>query len=127
MGQQAVVTLNTVAYSPAGSNGGIVTWVNRSGGVSASFSKLTQGYATQSGARQVTKATYRLAIPVVATADSTCSCAGSLLRTSSAQIDFWIDPNSTLAERTDLFLRIKDLAASTLLSDGVENLDPAFA
>lgn len=127
MSQQAAVTLNTVVYDPAGANNGILTWVNRVGGVLNSFSKLTQGFITNSGARKLTKASFRVEVPVVATADSTCSCAGAVLRTSSAQIDFWIDPNATLVERTDLFNRVKDLAASTLVGDTVKDLNPAYA
>lgn len=127
MSQQAAVTLNTVVYDPAGANNGILTWVNRVGGVLNSFSKLTQGFVTNSGARKLTKASFRVEVPVVATADSTCSCAGAVLRTSSAQIDFWVDPNATLTERTDLFNRVKDLAASTLVGDTVKDLNPAYA
>lgn len=127
MGQQAAVTLNTVVYSPTGSRNGIVGWMNRSGGVAGSFSPLTQGFVENTGARKLTKLTYRISIPVVATASDQCACIGSVIRTSSAQIDFWVDPNATLAERTDLYLRVKDLAASSLLLGAVENLDPAFA
>lgn len=127
MGQQAAVTLNTVVYSPNGSQNGIVNWTNRSGGYGASFSVLTQGFVVNSGARKLTKVTYRVAVPVVATDDSACTCAGALLRTSSAQIDFWIDPGATAAERLDLFNRVKDLAASTLLQSAVSDLDPAYA
>lgn len=127
MSQQAAVTLNTVVYDPAGANKGILKWVNRVGGLLNSFSHLTQGFLTNSGAAKRTKVSFRLDIPVVATVDSSCSCAGSVLRTSSFQIEYWIDPNATAAERTDLRLRAKDLAASALVTSAVDNLDPAYA
>lgn len=127
MGQQAAVTLNTIVYTPDGSQNGIVKWMNRSGGVAGSFSPLTQGVLDNSGARKWTKFTFRLDVPVVATSSDSCACTGSVIRDSRAQIEFWVDPNATLAERTDLYLRVKDLAASTLLSDAVENLSPAYA
>lgn len=127
MSQQAAVTLNTIVYDPAGANKGILLWVNRTGGILNSFSSLTQGFITNSGARKLTKASYRVEIPVVATADSSCSCTGAVLRTSSAQIDFWIDPNATLTERTDLYNRVKDLAASALVGSTVKDLNPAYA
>lgn len=127
MSQQAEVTLNTVVYSPAGSDKGILYWWNRSGGVAGSFSSLTQGFVSNSGARKLTKATFRLSIPVVADENSSCACAGEVVRTSSAQMDFWIDPNATAAERLDLYNRVKDLAASTLVSDAVSDLNPAYA
>lgn len=126
MGQQAALTLNTVSYSPAGTSNGISSWVSRVGGVLNSFSNVTQRFITGSGARKMTKVTHRIEVPVVATADSTCSCAGALLRTSSCQIEFWLDPESTLAERTDLYLRVKDLVAATMFVASVENLDPAY-
>lgn len=127
MGQQAAVTLNTVVYSPSGSEKGIVKWMNRSGGVAGSFSPLTQGFVSNSGARKLTKVTFRVDVPVVATTSDSCACVGSVIRDSSAQIDFWVDPNATAAERLDLFNRVKDLAASTLVQSAVSDLDPAYA
>lgn len=127
MSQQADVTLNSIVYHPAGTTNGISSWVDRSGGVSLSFSNLTQGFQVNSGARKLTKVTFRLSIPVVATSDSTCACTGSLLRTSSAQIDFWVDPAATASERADLVARVKDLAASTVVDDAVSDLNPAYA
>lgn len=127
MSQQASVTLNSIVYDPAGADKGILKWVNRVGGILNSFSNLTQGFITNSGVRKMTKVTYRVEVPIVAATDTTCGCAGSLLRTSSAQIDFWVDPNATAAERADLVARVKDLAASALVSSGVGSLDPAYA
>ena len=127
MAQQAAVTLNTVVYSPSGSENGIVKWFNRVGGVLNSFSALTQRFVTGAGGQKLTKVTYRLEVPVVATTDTDCSCAGTLLRTSSCQVDFWLAADSTVAERTDLYLRIKDLIATSTVSNAVENLDPAYA
>lgn len=127
MSQQAAVTLNTKVYNPAGSDKGIVKWVDRSGGVGTSFSPLTQGYLENQTSRKLTKISFRVEIPVIATTDSDCSCSGTVLRTSSAQVEFWIAPDSTLAERTDLYQRVKDLVATTLVSGAVENLDPAYA
>lgn len=127
MSQQAAITLNTVVYNPAGSNKGIVRWADRSGGVLNSFSYLTQGFVVNSGARKLTKATFRLEVPVVATASSTCSCEGELLRSSSAQIDFWIAPDASAAERADLLARVTDLISSTAVSDAVSDLNPVYA
>ena len=126
MSQQAAVTLNTKVYNPAGSDKGIVKWVDRSGGFGTSFSPLTQGFLENQTSRKLTKVSYRVAIPVIATTDSDCSCSGTVLRTSSVQIEFWIAPDSTAAEREDLYLRVKDLISSTLVASGVKNLDPAY-
>lgn len=128
MGQQAAVTLNSVVYTPAGTNNGISTWADRSGGVSASFSFLTQSLktTTSTAGTSRTKVEYRLAVPIVAASDSECACAGSLQKTSSIDFLFLLDGNSTLAERTDLYLRAKDLIATALMVSSVEDLDPAY-
>jgi hypothetical protein len=124
MSQQANVTLNTVVYSPAGLLNGIAKWINRSGGILAGFSVLTQKYKDPTTGTQ-TKIDFNLSIPVLATADSTCGCEGDLIRTNSANVSFWVASSSTLAERTDLYLRVKDLVASAVVVSAVENLDPA--
>lgn len=126
MSQQASVTLNTVVYSPAGVTGGVAMWMSRVGGILAGFSKLTQRYKEPTTGTQ-TKIDFQISVPVLADADSTCTCAGDLLRTNSATVSFWVAGTSTLAERTDLYLRVKDLVASAIVSGAVENLDPAVS
>lgn len=126
MGQQASLTLNTVVYDPDGAPNGQVTWTNRSGGILNSFSNVTQMFNTSVGGAKLTKMSYRISVPVVASTDTTCSCTGTLLRTSTAAISFSLAPDASLAERTDLYLRLKDLLASTLVSDAVESLKPAY-
>jgi len=124
MGQQAAVTLNSVVYSPAGLLAGVARWINRTGGVLAGFSKLTQSYKDPTTGTQ-TKIDFQIDVPVLATADSTCGCEGDLIRTNTFKMSFWVAGSSTLAERTDLYLRAKDLMATALVSGSVENLDPA--
>lgn len=126
MGQQASFTLNTVVYNPDGSQNGVVRWMDRSGGVSSSFSALTQVYSSNSGARKWNRFTFRLDVPVVATASDACACAGALIRDSQFQIDLRLDPNSTVAERTDIGLRLKDLVSSTAFQDAIKNGDPFY-
>lgn len=127
MSQQAIVTLNSVVYNPAGASNGVLFWYDRSGGVAKSFSPLTTVFSTKVGQNQRTKVSVRLEVPVVATTDSTCGCAGSLLRTSSFQGEYWIDPAATAAERLDLFNRVKDLMASAMIGSSIKDLDPPFA
>jgi hypothetical protein len=125
MAQQANVTLNSVVYAPAGTTNGVSSWVNRSGGSGASFSTITEKVTNPSGG-QVVRELFTLDIPVVATEDTACVCAGGLLRTSTVQISIWIPQNSTSAERLDLWTRIRDLVASAPFVAGVENLDPSW-
>lgn len=126
MGQQASITLNSVVYSPAGVNKGIATWMNRSAGVQGGFSPLTQKFSSATSATTQTKVEFRLVVPVVATTDDQCSCAGDVLRSNSAALSFWLSPKDTLAERTDLLNRIKALILDPVVSDAILNLDPAY-
>lgn len=124
MGQQAAVTLNSVVYSPAGLLAGVAKWINRAGGIVAGFTKLTQTYKDPTSGTQ-TKIDFQVDVPILVTDDSTCGCTGDLLRTNTFKMSFWVASTSTLAERTDLYLRAKDLMATALVSGAVENLDPA--
>lgn len=127
MSQQASVTLNTIVYDPAGTTNGVAKWVNRVGGILNSFSMLTQRFLTGAGARSLTKVTFRVEIPIVSTVDSSCNCAGTVLRTNSVQFDYWIAADATATERLDLFNRAKDLAASSLVGDNIKDLNPAYS
>lgn len=127
MSQQAAITLNTVVYSPAGAPKGVPLWQYRGGGVLDSFSNLTINFLTAQGKKLLTMVTSRVTVPVVATADSTCACTGSLQRVSSGQVSYWLDPGATAAERLDLFNRVKDLAASAVMQAAVSDLDPPYA
>lgn len=124
MSQQAAVTLNTHVYNPAGLLSGVARWIDRTAGVLAGFSVLTQRYKDPTTGVQ-TKIDFSLSIPVIATADSVSHETGELVRTNSVTVSAWVASTSTLAERTDLYLRLKDLVATSLVSDAIENLNPA--
>lgn len=126
MAQQANITLNTVVYAPAGTQNGVSSWYNRSGGSGASFSKVTEKVTNPTGTSNVVRELFTLDVPVVAATDTACVCAGGLLRNSTVQISVWIPQDSTTAERLDLFNRIRDLVASAPFIAGVQNLDPSW-
>lgn len=126
MSQQTAITLNAIVYNPAGTKDGKTSWVSRTAGVAAGFSRLFSTFKDSVNAATQTKVTYELAIPVVSVADTECSCAGTLLRTSSVQINAWLAPGSTLAERTDLYLRLKDLVGDTSFQAAVKDLNPSY-
>jgi hypothetical protein len=125
MSQQANVTLNSVIYAPAGSSDGVATWMNRSGGSAASFSKLTEKFSDASSGG-VVRIVFGLSVPVVQATDSAFAAAGTLLRSSTVQVSVWVPSGSTAAERADLLARIQALVAATPFTDAVNNLDPAF-
>lgn len=125
MGQQATVTLNSVAYAPAGSDNGTAKWVDRSGGFGASFSNLTEKFTAPSTGG-VNRIVFGLTIPVVQMADSQCACAGSLIRSSTVQVSVWVPDGSTAAERADLLARIQGLVAATPFTNAVNGLEPTY-
>lgn len=126
MAAQANVTLNAVVYTPSGvDQKGTAKWTNRTSGFGNGFSVISESVVTPSTG-SVTKELFTLNIPIVATVDGACSCAGDLLRTSTVQISVWIPNSSTAAERLDLWTRIRDLVASAPFVNGVENLDPSY-
>jgi hypothetical protein len=125
MAQQANVTLNTIVYAPGGTQNGTSVWTNRSGGFGASFSNLKEDFV-QPTKGDVVRMKFSLDVPVVATVDGACTCAGGLLRTSTIQLSVWVPQSSTAAERTDLYNRLKDLVLSAPVSNGVQNLDPTW-
>lgn len=122
MAAQANVTLNSVVYVPTGIKGGILGWVNRADGTPGAFSPLTESLTPPSPTGKVFNATFKVSVPIVATADTACSCAGTVLRFGEAIVTFLLPNTSTTAERTDLYLRLKDLVASSIMTDAVENL-----
>lgn len=116
------ITLNSKVYSYDGmTSQAISQYSDRSGGVPASFSPLTSKVEDGSASSN-TKVRWKLKVPVVATVDSECSCAGSLLREYITDIVVTVPPGSTAAERTDLEARISDLVASPEFSASIISL-----
>jgi hypothetical protein len=124
MAQQANVTLNTVVYSPAGTNNGVSTWTNRSSGFGSGFSNLSEE-VVQPKTGAVVREKFTLLLPIVADGTGPES-AGTLLRTSTVQLSVWIPVNSTSAERLDLYNRLVDFVASDPIELGVKNLEPSY-
>jgi hypothetical protein len=125
MAQQANITLNSVVYASGGTKNGVTTWTNRSGGVGASFTNVHEEFV-QPAKGKVVRMKFSLDVPVVATTDSVCGCAGTLLRTSTCQISVWVPQDSSAAERTDLLARITSLVGTAPFTNGVGNLDPTW-
>jgi hypothetical protein len=108
------IVINGKTYNFDGfDRNGVAVYTERSGSVPTSFSVLTFGIET---GKDVSKITVRLSVPIVATDDSDCSCAGSVLRVSRFT---WTleEPNTgTTADRTDWQARIEELTATAQFS-----------
>jgi hypothetical protein len=123
------LTLNTKVYSPAYYRGDVAAWMNRDAGVSAGFSLLTQRVYTAAGGqgKGAVHSVHKLTVPIVATTDSDCSCAGTLLRESGVEVHGWFAPGSSVAERTDILERFRSLVASDAFADTFVNLAPVIS
>ena len=119
MSQQALITLNTVPYTPNGRQpNGILSWANRDGGYPAS-SFLTFKVTDKKG--KYIKTNSRLTLPIAATAsDPACgTCVGGVARMSGFNLESWVEPSSTEAERIDLITRLRDYVMSNEFYDAV--------
>lgn len=116
------ITLNTKVYSYDGmTNQAISAFSDRSGGVPASFSPLS-AKVEDGSASSNTKVRWKLKVPVVATVDTDCSCAGTLLREYIVDLVVTVPPGSTLAERTDVLTRLQDLSVNAQFEASLEGL-----
>lgn len=121
MAAQATVTLNTKPYNPGQPLGaGIPAWYDRSSDVLTGFGVLSQNIR-QNGNGEALRIEFKLRMPTVATEDSTCACDGTVLHETYATVVFQIANKSSLAERTDFYLRMKDLLANAVVQNAVEN------
>lgn len=122
---QTNMTLNTKVYAANGSAGNIPSWIHRGDGVSAGFSVVKNTMKDPVTGTQV-KIDFKLDLPILAASDTSCSCAGDVLRTSTATISVWVAKSSTTAERTDLYLRLKDLVADPQFIAAVQDLKAPY-
>lgn len=125
MSQQSVLTLNTKAYNPRGVASGIATWVDPAGSSGAAISAVTESVRGPSG-QGVTRVQFKLTLPKLASADSACACAGSVLGTAIGTFDIVIPGVFTPTEREDLQLRLTGLAASAIFVNAVKDLEGAW-
>lgn len=116
------ITLNSKIYTWTGFNQNAQgVYSERSGGYPSAFSYLTTKVNTGTGKSDST-VKWNLSVPIVATTDSDCSCAGDPLRTSYVRIELQVPAGSSSAERTDLATRVKELVASAEFQASITNL-----
>lgn len=112
------IVLNTKTYAGPQFANNVSNWTERSAGILSGFSKLRGSISTDSKVR----VKWDFDLPVIAAVDSSCSCAGDVLRMADINLTVRMDPSMTLAERTDLADRIKDLVATSQFRDSLISL-----
>lgn len=118
----ANVVLNTKTYAFSSDQSGIITWLEKSGGVPTGYQRLTASIKDSTKADVPVRIQWTLFKPIVAAADSSCSCTGEVLRSSNCRINIEMPTTGSLAERTDLALCVKDLAANAQFQSMITDL-----
>lgn len=125
MATQSNITLNTHVYNPRGLSSGIATWVDPLASSGAGQAAVTQSLKGPNAAGN-TRAVFKLVLPKLASEDTSCACAGSVLGTAIATVDVLIPGVFTATDRENLQLQITALAASANFVDAVKNLIGAW-
>lgn len=117
------ITLNTQVYNGDGVQpNGISRWTNRLGGIVSAFKTLTASVRTSPKARSVIN--WKLVHPFPETAPTDCPCDGALpYQDTIVNVEFRFDPRADTAYRTAVRLAVKDLLATSQMTDSVDNLN----
>lgn len=115
------ITLNTKVYNWAQFDpNGVSRYLETGAATPTGYSNLTAKVTVSTGTTQKVK--WRLAIPTVAAADTGFDKAGTVLRTAYVDVELSFAATSTLAERQDVRLRLKDLVASAQFIASTDSL-----
>ena len=120
------ITLNTKVYSPIQNSNGVARWSERSGGIPNSYSPLDITVREPAAGVKNFRAISKLLVPVVSTEATSCSCVGDFLRQVGYEVTMTANVGSTTAERTDAYLRFKDLVASPEFIAAFRDLTPSY-
>lgn len=117
------LTLNTKTYSGSGFVNGLVSWIERSGGIAAAFSVVRSSLRMDPESKGKVRIKWDLDMPIVAAEGSECACPGDVLRKADVTVSIRLDKGLTLAERTDFMERLEDLVQTTQFRASVISLE----
>lgn len=116
------IVLNALTYVGDGIQNGVSRWTNRLAGMAAYFKNLTVSVRTGKDARSVIK--WKLVHPFPDSAPTDCPCDGQLpYQDTIVNVEFRFDPRTDTAYRTAVRLAVKDLLATSQMTDSVDNLN----
>lgn len=116
----STIVLNSLNYVGSGILNGVSWFMERSKGLANAFSSLT---ARVGFTKDKTNVLWKLVVPVVKETDSSCGCAGEVVRTTYVDISVRMDRAATAAERDDVKVRVQNLVASPQFAASITNLD----
>jgi len=126
----AAIAINDGAASPAShtfnpvtTDGSLAKWADRAAGVPAGYITISEEVLEPAGGRTTSKITWGFYLPTMGV-----DALGNpiLLRYSSGQLTLNIHPQSTLAERKNLFAYVKNFLANATVQASVENVEPFY-
>lgn len=117
------LTLNTKTYSGAGFINGLVSWIERSGGIAAAFSTVVSSLRIDPESKGKVRIKWTMDMPIVAAEATSCACPGEVVRNADVTIQVRIDKGFTTAERTDFMERLEDLVQTTQFRASVISLE----
>jgi len=108
----------------------LVTYQDRSAGVVAGFNILTIGTRFADKRNSAQKVTVRLALPTLAVTAPTTTTGIQPVPVAAyecfASVEFVLPSACSLQNRKDLLALVKNLLATTVISDAVQDLNPPF-
>lgn len=116
------IVLNTKTYSGNGVINGTATYTDRSAGTAAGFSPLT-GAVALGGGSALSRIRWKLAVPVITTEATPCACPDDVIRVGDVDVVVRFAKGATVAERTDLADRLKDLVSSAQFRASIISLE----
>lgn len=122
----ANITLNTKVYGPTGNMNGTAKWLDRTSGIPNGYSPLHLAVKDPGPGVKNYRSSAKLLVPVIQGDDTDCHCIGDFLRQIGYEVTMTANVGSTVAERTDAYLRFKDLVNSAEFIAVFRDLTPQY-
>lgn len=98
------------------------SFVDRSGGISSGFKRMTVSTKPARGAAKVNRATLSIDVPTMQMVNG----VNTLAYISRAKLELLLPVDSTDAERKDLYAFLVNSLSNTLLRGALRDLDPVY-
>lgn len=114
---QATLTLNTKAYNPRGTSGGVSTWaLVGDASFGGAVSKVTESVRDFTN---FVRSRFVISVPKAATEASACACPGGILGIGKVEVTADVPPSFTQAEKQDLCDRAQALIANAIFDSAL--------
>lgn len=115
----STIVLNSLNYVGSGILNGVSFFYERAQGLVSAFSTLSNRINLTQDKSNIL---WKMVVPVVQAADSSCGCAGDVVRTTYVDINIRFEKTATAAERADVKKRIQDLVLTSQFVASIDSL-----